>query len=200
MSHYRYICISLHKSFASKQCALWTLINGPKKKLSSTLKIINSIKLIICQNVRNAFYIILRSMWFIARKTLHNSCVCRCDIALLPRFFFSSRNPRLWSSKKKEHNECIKKRVVCEHHQRWRNAFSFYLFNDNEIYCMLLFIATQTKDHKCFSSLFSLLSIFVVKHRNSCCLVFFLSVTWDMGACMRHAQSSSSLCFLLSHT
>lgn len=85
-------------------------------------------------------------MWFIARKTLDNSCACRCYIT----FEWESKWLRSDGKKgtKTKKNERMKdsKKIHWElmYITKKKEKFFSYLFNDTKIYCIPLFIATQT--------------------------------------------------------
>lgn len=85
-------------------------------------------------------------MWFIARKTLDNSCACRCYIT----FGWESKWLRSDGKKgtKTKKNERMKdsKKIHWElmYITKKKEKFFSYLFNDTKIYCIPLFIATQT--------------------------------------------------------
>lgn len=132
--------------------ALWALINSRIVWVSSQFwrKIINSMQAHHLSKCRQfIFYIIFwRSMWFIARKTCHKSCVCRCDIFL---GFFLLEKVKI-AIEEKGIQWVHTKLTVCASQPDKEMSFLFsylFVFNDNEIYCIPLFIATQTKDHKC---------------------------------------------------
>lgn len=85
-------------------------------------------------------------MWFIARKTLDNSCACRCYIT----FGWESKWLRSDGKKEQKLRKTNEWKTTKRYTESWctspkrKKSFFSYLFNDTKIYCIPLFIATQT--------------------------------------------------------